>query len=1014
MLEQVKEFFGGAGSISISGNMYFYSSRTSQTINIFSVGPLIYLYPGYARVNQRPKARSPWQANNKFLPLVRHYSSKSTPVLYSDKKMDNSNLNPNWLTGFSDGESSFIITISKNSKCSTGWTVIPSFQISLHVKDIKLLETIQKFFGVGIINKRLSKAEVSYSVTKNKDLLGVIIPHFDKYPLISKKKADFLLFKAAVLLCSKKEHLNKEGLRKIVALRASMNKGLTEVLKKEFTDIIPENRPIVDKPLCLDPNWVSGFIAAEGCFYVYLSESKNRVGYSTSVMFSVCQHIRDLELIESFMTFFNCGQVKKDSRDLNSGVYFNVTSFLNILDKVIPFFEQYPIIGNKSLDYQDFLKVVLLIKNKAHLTEKGLKDIQGIKANMNSNRLIILQSGIGIGLFSGIVKSLLNVRRHFEEFPLQTTKYIHFKLWCQVMDIIENKEHLTKQGFYKILSIKSLFPKGLSDKLLEVYSKENIIPTIKPVFEPSSIKLDPNWIVGFVQADGTFGLNYIKQPRMKLGYTCQPQFRVTQHERDLIVLKRIIESMGCGTIVRPPQDRDRYNISVANISDLINIVIPLFEKYPLSPFWGGPPKKGRGGKVSRFFGFSPRGLHYERQRTFNYRRVKVLEGYSIRHEYIQKVLVIMYLGYFIFYNVDSFILLVLELIVCCRWLMKINQLLYRYLLGQLYNKLIHIFAAMRYKMYKKILWQWPTFVGYWMVNQPVTLLRRLAELAPLALINGTSETACDITFKFNNYLNQKVQHKKKIHKIFLEWFIGFTEGKGTFMMLNNKVYFDISVNIKDIQVLYYIRKELGFGKIIIKKDYVGAPVGAFYVSNYSNFYRLVSLFNGNLCSVNKKQEFKTWLKIFNNQYSKEIIFINRDIKPSLTTGWLSGYIDAVGSFSGREAVENNESKSIIPYLTFYILHKEYYILNVISETLNIKIKNIKQNKDKDGWILSISSFNKLKQIINYLKRYPLKTKKSLAFTKWCKIYNITLNKDHLNKIGLNKIHNLTKEMNNYL
>jgi hypothetical protein len=53
------------------------------------------------------------------------------------------------------------------------------------------------------------------------------------------------------------------------------------------------------------------------------------------------------------------------------------------------------------------------------------------------------------------------------------------------MDIIEKKEHLTKQGFYKILSIKSLFPKGLSDKLLEVYSKENIMPTIKPVFEPS-------------------------------------------------------------------------------------------------------------------------------------------------------------------------------------------------------------------------------------------------------------------------------------------------------------------------------------------------------------------------------------------------------------------------------------------------------------------------------------------------------------------------------------------------
>ena len=68
---------------------------------------------------------------------------------------------------------------------------------------------------------------------------------------------------------------------------------------------------------------------------------------------------------------------------------------------------------------------------------------------------------------------------------------------------------------------------------------------------------------------------------MKLGHTCQPQFRVTQHERDLIVLKRIINLIGCGTIVKPSEDRDRYSISVANISDLVNIIIPLFEKYPL-------------------------------------------------------------------------------------------------------------------------------------------------------------------------------------------------------------------------------------------------------------------------------------------------------------------------------------------------------------------------------------------------------------------------------------------------
>jgi hypothetical protein len=39
------------------------------------------------------------------------------------------------------------------------------------------------------------------------------------------------------------------------------------------------------------------------------------------------------------------------------------------------------------------------------------------------------------------------------------------------MDIIEKKEHLTLPGFYKVLSIKSVFPKGLSPEILEVYSK---------------------------------------------------------------------------------------------------------------------------------------------------------------------------------------------------------------------------------------------------------------------------------------------------------------------------------------------------------------------------------------------------------------------------------------------------------------------------------------------------------------------------------------------------------------
>ena len=133
---------------------------------------------------------------------------------------------------------------------------------------------------------------------------------------------------------------------------------------------------------------------------------------------------------------------------------------------------------------------------------------------------------------------------------------------------------------------------------------------------------------------------------MKLGYTCQPQFRVTQHERDLIVLKRIIESLGCGTIVKPSGDRDRYSISVANISDLVNIVIPLFENHPLS-----------GAKHKDFLDFcfyflvktkKQRSIYHKRSGTLNSGRLKGFEIFSVWDEFIQKFLMSMYLGSFFF------------------------------------------------------------------------------------------------------------------------------------------------------------------------------------------------------------------------------------------------------------------------------------------------------------------------------------------------------------------------------
>lgn len=67
------------------------------------------------------------------------------------------------------------------------------------------------------------------------------------------------------------------------------------------------------------------------------------------------------------------------------------------------------------------------------------------------------------------IKGLKIIRNHFYNFPLQTTKMIYFQLRCQVLDLIENKKNLTIENFLKILSLKSCFPKGLSDKIKNSY-----------------------------------------------------------------------------------------------------------------------------------------------------------------------------------------------------------------------------------------------------------------------------------------------------------------------------------------------------------------------------------------------------------------------------------------------------------------------------------------------------------------------------------------------------------------
>lgn len=77
---------------------------------------------------------------------------------------------------------------------------------------------------------------------------GILINHINKYPLLTQKQADFLLFKQVIELINNKVHLTLQGLNEIVGLRASMNLGLSDKLKLEFKEVIAVDRPEVALP----------------------------------------------------------------------------------------------------------------------------------------------------------------------------------------------------------------------------------------------------------------------------------------------------------------------------------------------------------------------------------------------------------------------------------------------------------------------------------------------------------------------------------------------------------------------------------------------------------------------------------------------------------------------------------------------------------------------------------------------------------------------------------------------
>lgn len=113
--------------------------------------------------------------------------------------------------------------------------------------------------------------------------------------------------------------------------------------------------------------------------------STYKSGIQIQLSFKITQHSRDAQLMKNLEQYFDCGKYrlypcKKETGD------FGVENLFDINQKIIPFFDKYPILGVKALDFSDFKQAAIIMETKGHLTKEGLDQIVKIKAGINTGR----------------------------------------------------------------------------------------------------------------------------------------------------------------------------------------------------------------------------------------------------------------------------------------------------------------------------------------------------------------------------------------------------------------------------------------------------------------------------------------------------------------------------------------------------------------------------------------------------------------------------------------------------
>lgn len=268
-------------------------------------------------------------------------------------------------------------------------------------------------------------------------------------------------------------------------------------------------------------------------------------------------------------------------------------------------------------------------------------------------------------------------------------------------------------------------------------------------------------------------------------------------------------------------------------------------------------------------------------------------------------------------------------------------------------------------------------------NLLLLILNSFLTLKYAGIISNETEKH-DINQQGLNIINENnpISNKSK----FLLWFIGFSEGDGSFYITGGKSIFSIHLHMSELNLLYEIKNQLNMGVVYLHEKSNSAY---FTVKAKKDILLLINIFNGHLFLRKKQVQFEKWVINHSNKYKLNIdIKLNR-FTPNLNDDWLAGFIDAEGSFI-ISVVKRKIRQGFHITQRLVISQKEGELeLIYLSKLINGYTEKLKKH---DRIVVNYSNSDLL---ISYLNAHKLRSLKAKAFENWMEIYNFRKSKNQM-------------------